>query len=265
MKYMTFNSSCSFAGVANMLLQLGVDVEDRQIALEMNLPYLFDLHDGVYSAGSMLQTSDWFNLYLNTLGYAMTETAVNKVDVPDYLRRCSTAMLGLRISPREKHAVVFTGMDEENFRFINNKWKASDAPETLCISQKELTEKLDDTAMVAAIKKAPVSIPDFSNLFLRSCRVLERYKMDIQNFCVTLKTREELITAMNPLFRATLLDGITMLELIGQDELAEQFRRIQRPFLRAIREGKPVVLSEILNLQAWRAAVDRYIALIQSQ
>ena len=54
MKYMTFNSSCSYAGVANMLEQYGVDVEDRIIALGMKLPYLFAQEGGVYMAGPML-------------------------------------------------------------------------------------------------------------------------------------------------------------------------------------------------------------------
>lgn len=264
MKYMTFNSSCSFAGVANMLLKLGIDVEDWQIAMGMKLPYLFDLQDGVYSAGPMLQRAKWFNLYLNTLGYAIKETAVHKMDVPDYLRQCGVAMLGLRVSPGEKHAVNFAGMEEENFRFINNKWQGSDMPKKLCLSEKALAERLDDTVMVATIEKVPVSTPDVKNLLLRSCQVLEQYKTDIQTFCSIEKTQEELIAAMNPLFRATLLDGITMLELIGQEELAERFKQIQNPFLGAIRERKPVVLSEIMDLQMWQAAIDQYIALIRN-
>ena len=39
---MTFNSSCAFAGVANMLAAYGIDKEDREIALGMQLPYLFE-------------------------------------------------------------------------------------------------------------------------------------------------------------------------------------------------------------------------------
>lgn len=35
MKYMTFNSSCSYAGVANMLDQYSVDTNDRSIAMGM--------------------------------------------------------------------------------------------------------------------------------------------------------------------------------------------------------------------------------------
>lgn len=265
MKYMTFNSSCSFAGVANMLLQFGIDVEDRQIALGMNLPYLFDLRDGVYLSGPMLQTADRFNLYLHTLGYAMTEHAVNRSEVADYLRQCGVAMLGLRVSPKEKHAVVFVGTEGESLRLINNKRQGSEEPETICLSKEELEERLDDIAMVATIGEAPVSVPNFDPLFLRSCQVLEQYKADVRHFCGTQKTKEERLAAMDPLFRATLLDGITMLELIGQDALAEQFRQIRQSFLRAVKEEPPVVLCEKLDMKMWLAAIDEYIAVIKNR
>ena len=77
MVYMTFNSSCSYAGVANMLAQYHFAVDDRTIAMDMRLPYLFTYEDGIYMAGPMLQSADWFNLYLNPVGFHMIETAVS--------------------------------------------------------------------------------------------------------------------------------------------------------------------------------------------
>ena len=41
MKYMTFNASCAYAGLANILERFGIETEDREIALAMGLPYLF--------------------------------------------------------------------------------------------------------------------------------------------------------------------------------------------------------------------------------
>jgi len=55
LKYMTFNSSCSYAGIANMLEIRGVDTEDYKIALAMDLPFLMDQDEVGYYAGSMLQ------------------------------------------------------------------------------------------------------------------------------------------------------------------------------------------------------------------
>lgn len=248
-----------------MLLQFGVDVEDKQIALGMNLPYLFDLSGGEYIAGPMLQTSDLFNLYLNTLGYAMTERTVSKRDVSKFLPKHKTAMLGLRMSPNGKHAVVFIGTQEGKYVFLNNKREDGDEEEKLYLSVAELEDRLDDTVMIATISKAPVSTPSFTAFFDRSCQVLEQYKIDIQNFCSALRTNEEIVGAMDPLFRATLLDGITMLELICEEKLAERFRNIQRGFLSIVREGRPAVLNESLDIDEWLAAVDKYISLIKSK
>lgn len=69
MKYMYFNSSCSYAGVANLLYLKGIDIEDFVIANAIYLPYLL-LKDGAsYLAGPMLQSKEIFDIYLNALGY----------------------------------------------------------------------------------------------------------------------------------------------------------------------------------------------------
>ncbi len=39
MKYMHFNSSCPYAGLANLLDLHGLDTEDYKIALEMGCPF----------------------------------------------------------------------------------------------------------------------------------------------------------------------------------------------------------------------------------
>lgn len=131
MKYMTFNSSCSYAGVANMLESYGVNVEDRQIALDMELPYLFSCENGIYCSDPMLQTAKWFNLYLEPRGFIMTETMLLKEEVCAFLREVHIrpAMLGIAFSPRGKHAVVYTGMEGDCYKFPNNKPQKSPAPD----------------------------------------------------------------------------------------------------------------------------------------
>ena len=127
MKYMTFNSSCSYAGVANMLEQYGVDTDDRSIALGMKLPYLFSREDGIYMAGPMLQSAGWFNLYLNPIGFEMIEKEVPAEQVPEYLMQRKTAMLGLQVDEGGKHAVVYIGHQDGKLVFLNNKWEQTDA------------------------------------------------------------------------------------------------------------------------------------------
>ena len=91
MKYMTFNSSCSYAGIANMLERYGIETDDRSIAVAMNLPFLFSYSNGVYLSGPMLQTAEWFDLYLNPIGYQLIEKAVSADGIDKYLKTQKTA------------------------------------------------------------------------------------------------------------------------------------------------------------------------------
>ena len=61
-----------------MLEMYGIDTNDRDIALKIKLPYMFDYCDGSYLSGAMLQSADWFDLFLNPIGYSLTEEIVSK-------------------------------------------------------------------------------------------------------------------------------------------------------------------------------------------
>ncbi len=80
MKYMHFNSSCSYAGLANLLELRGVDTEDYQIALDMGLPYFlrYEEASGAYRNGPMLQSAEWFDLYLKPRGFLYLERFMEK-------------------------------------------------------------------------------------------------------------------------------------------------------------------------------------------
>ncbi|MCC8065050.1 MAG: hypothetical protein LIO70_08210, partial [Clostridiales bacterium] len=112
MKYMTFPSSCAFAGVANLLASAGVDTSDREIALGMGLPYLFAKSEqGGYLSGPMMQTGELFDLFLRPRGFHLAEQRATPSAVPDLLARHAPAMVGLRLDADRKHAVIYTGRD----------------------------------------------------------------------------------------------------------------------------------------------------------
>ena len=265
MKYMTFNSACAFAGVANMLTGFGVDVQDRDIALGMKLPYLLAREENTYLAGPMLQSSDWFNLYLHSIGFEMREQFVPREEVPGMLAGEKTAMLGIRVSPRDKHAVVYTGKEGNDFRFLNNKWAHTDEPGTFLFTPQELLSRLEETVVIATLHPCSTRGVDFAPLLQDAGAILRELKDKLTDFCATEKTAEEMMRAMNTLFRPMLLDGITMLELIGQDALAGKLHQVQREFLSAIRAGKPVVLAEVMQMDVLMQAMNDYITLIQGE
>ena len=130
-------------GVANMLAVCGIDKEDWEIALGMQLPYLFEKEHNVYLGGPMLQSAKWFNLYLPSIGFSMTEKKLSRKEVPSYLSTQKTAMIGVSLALQEKHAIIYQGRRGEQFLFWNNKWQNSDDPNQFCWTADELIRRLD--------------------------------------------------------------------------------------------------------------------------
>ena len=266
-KYMTFNSSCSYAGLANMLLRFGVDTQDREIALSAMLPFLFAYEEGEYRTGPMLQSAQWFNLYLHPRGLSICEKKLPAGEVAAYLRRQRTAMLGLHGLGSGKHAVVYVGSEQEKLLFINNKREHSDVPAQLILTPEELTARMDDTAMVAVLERIPPCETDIADRMRRSLPVLRQNTAEICALCEGKTTAAALRGQLDRLFRALLLDGITMLELLEEQALAAQLRPLQQGRLRAVRQeaDAPVCLRDYLPPEALTAAAAAYARRIEAE
>ena len=268
MKYMTFNSSCAFAGVANMLAVCGIDKEDWEIALGMQLPYLFEKEHNIYLGGPMLQSAKWFNLYLPSIGFAMTEKNLSRKEVPSYLSTQKTAMMGVFLASQEKHAIVYQGQRGKRFLFWNNKWQGSDDPNQFRWTADEIIRRLDQDVMVAGLQPVPVvAITNsvFQPLYQHSCQVLAELKEELRAFCETKHSRNEIGAALNTLFRPILLDGITMLELLQRWDLTEPLRDVQKELLEVRRIEGAVLLSERIDMGQLMEGIDAYITLIREK
>ncbi len=263
MKYMTFNSSCSYAGIANLLSFYGIDTEDRTIALEMGLPFLFDYEDGCYLSGPMLQGAKWFNLYLKPIGYTMTEKEVDKEQLCDHLRDLQYAMMGIYVSERNKHAVVYTGIKDGKFCMLNNKWEQSDEPDTLLFSEQELLRRVDEKVMVAVLNKSACETVKAEWMAKHSIAVLQSLAKEIADFCSRERSSMDIRSSMKTLFRAILLDGITMLDLIGETQISQKLKIVQGQFMNAVKENKPIQLDQRLDMELLNSAITEYIDLIR--
>ena len=263
MKYMTFNSSCSYAGIANLLSFYGIDTEDRTIALEMGLPFLFDYEDGCYLSGPMLQGAKWFNLYLKPIGYTMTEKEVDKERLRDHLRDLQYAMMGIYVSERNKHAVVYTGIKDGKFCMLNNKWEQSDEPDTLLLSEQELLRRVDEKVVVAVLNKSACETVKAEWMAKHSIAVLQSLAKEIADFCSQERSSMDIRSSMNTLFRAILLDGITMLDLIGETQISQKLKIVQGQFMNAVKENKPIQLDQRLDMELLNSAITEYIDLIR--
>ena len=266
MKYITFNSACSYAGVANMLMQFGVDTDDRTIALDMGLPFLFSREEDGFAAGPMLQSARWFNLYLHPRGFHMEEKQIPASLVPDYIKKERTAMLGVRMEHGGKHALTYDGYSENGLRFLNNKWQQEDAVDVLILSEQELTGRIDNPCMVATLQKITPAKADIETEMAKSINILDENLLEIEKTAAIAQPAAALRRQLNTLFRPLLLDGITMLDLLGATDLHGKFATIQQAFLAALRrDDSQLLLCEHISLEDLRSAATEYKHLILAE
>lgn len=264
MKYMTFNSSCAYAGVANMLAQYGVETDDRAIALEMRLPYLFAREGDAFLSGPMLQSARWFDLYLRPRGFRLVETPVAASDVAAYLRGQKAAMLGVHVEGG-KHAIVYTGCQGDALIFLNNKHAEDTAPAAFRFTPDELSRRIDPVTMVATLAPTPPEKADFTGLFDQSVRALRENVAAIRHLSEQPVSPAGLRAQLNPLFRPLLLDGVTMLTLLGEEGLAARFTALQRVLLTTLRQAssEAIRLADHLPMEELSAAAEAYVRLIR--
>lgn len=250
MKYMHFNSSCSYASIANLLYLDGIDTEDFVIALAIDLAYLLVKDGASYLAGTMLQSKEIFDIYLNPLGYELIEKNYDKDEVLKILEAADkNYMLGVNIAQGNKHAIIFKDHKDNRFRFINNKYEESDEPDEFVWTAEELKKRLDEKTFLAHLEKCDVKDVDMEEPLLKSIENLGALKEDIINFSKREISKNELRESMNTLFRAALLDLVTMFLLIEEDKLMKRTKKLQKEYINVIKKGKEsLVLEKEMNI-----------------
>ena len=268
MKHMTFNASCAFAGIANMLEAFDINKEDHEIALGMKLPYLFRYDDvsKTYQTGISLQGKELFNLYLNTLGIDFEEVFIPKHEVFRMLDTMDRAtMIGILLESGQKHAVIFTQRRNDQYVFLNNRRQDSNEPEEYVYNQTELSDKLEERTAVGWLEPCLRKETDFDLHLNESLAVLLRYKDEIQNFCSILQPFEEIKSARDRLFRPLLLDGLTMMQLIGNEKMYLLQKDIQTKYLAAFRKQRAIKLEDEIPLEQIESVISGYMVLIKEQ
>ncbi|MBQ7863169.1 MAG: class I SAM-dependent methyltransferase [Lachnospiraceae bacterium] len=265
MKYMHFNSSCSYAGIANLLELRGIDVEDDQIAFDMGLPYFlrYDEQSGAYLNGPMLQSSEWFDLYLKTIGFRYIEHVMGKKEAVEQL--CSGSMLGLQVTPESKHAVIFLKKKNGAYVFLNNKWADSEEPDYLLLSEEECLNRLPEQVVVGHLESCEAEVVNIKPYLEEALENWEKLQVELQGFMSKIQTPQAMKEAMNRLLRPLLLDGISMAEVLYKIELKERLIALQKQFLTMLQKNEAVRPSEQMDCEEIDKAINTFISLIKLQ
>lgn len=265
MKYMHFNSSCSYTALAMLLEDRGIDTEDTEIVMEEGLPWIFAEQDDCFCTGAMLQGKMWFDLYLNPRGLTMVEQFIEKAQLLEYLKAHRMSMLGLKLPGNNgKHAVVFTEYNG-SYRFYNPVREGSKQNVEISLTEDELLQVADDSTAVGYLKEHKVITHPLNDLLKESISALHKNYNAIEEFSLSTHTENEYREAMDKLFRALLLDGITMLDLIGESELAQGFKGAQRDYMDFMRGSKTGRLADAISLDILKELVEKYALLIRSK
>ena len=259
MKYMHFNSSCSYCAVAYLLSSFNIGVEDTDIALKIGLPYIFTFENGEYLAGPMLQSSKYFNLFLNPLGLTFKENRVSKEDLLSYINNKKNLMFGIK-TDFGKHAVVLVDHINDMYSFFNPTHEESNQETIINLNEEDLLSRVDEEITIGEIQYCKKKIVDLKCIYRESITNLENYEKDIINFVDNNDDIKEYQKQLEVLFRPLLLDGLTMMRLINNDEITKIMKESQNNLLNFIR-GKNK-FDEILFKEQIHAIVSQYKELI---
>lgn len=259
MKPITFTGSGMLAGLATMLELVGVDVTDQRLALEMEAPYLLAHTDAGYQSGISLYKPDWLNLCLHPRGYHLSCEHLPRKDIPAFLRARHPAMLRISISGGICHPVVFSGYEGKRYAFVNIKPMNSDEPDMFSFSAPSLLRRLEDEVDVYTITPCPPEKTDFLPLLQASLKNLTTYQETLLEIRKKEVSLDEFKALRTPLFRALMQDLHPLICLIGDQELAENLRKLNHHYRHVftMNSGDTVFLDErlpkrlILQCIAW--------------
>ena len=239
-KYMHANSSCSYCAISYMMQAFGIEVTDIDIVKEINLPLMFEKSDNQYNSGFMLQSKKWFDLFLNPRGLELKDVVLDKNPAVAFLKENKNVMIGLK-TPQGKHAVVLADYNDDCFKFFNPTHEGS-GEEYLVLNEETLINSLDNKLSVARIVPCEKKSVDLKTSIVESISALTFYKNDLESFIENNTDRETYRNNLD-LFRPLLLDGLTMMEIVGETNLLPLMKQAQKQLLSFIR-GMDVNLNQ---------------------
>ncbi len=259
---MSFTASCSYCCLAKLLERFGVFTSDRDIALEVKLPYRLryrEAEDGFY-AGAMLQTPEDFNLFLRPRGLVFVEETVS--GAAGYLDAHPFSMLGFP-GERGRHAMVFLGREGERFRFFNPHREGDGQADELCLDPAALPL---GKAVIGHMEEAPPQAVELASCLREAWEALPLYEAQVTAFCAAERTQEQLLSRRDALLRPIAVDLPAMAALAGEDALAGGLRTLQGQVFSLFRREncipREIVDMSLLSrvLENYRAAVCRELA-----
>ena len=253
MKYMTFNRSCSYTGLANMLEQFGINIEDREIIMQAAIPYCFYYDGQEYFAGSMLQGKYWFDLFLKPKGLAIEEYRFSKHELIDFLETNVNVMMGIKTIRRteSKHSVIYKGFEQGKYKFLNMRHETEQAPDFYIFTQQELMKVCHNEIYCSKIVPADDKVSVDISLASQSYKNYELYYNEMKIFLSKTPKINDLSSMKNRLFTPLMLDILSMLQIAGETEIYDVLYALRVDYMDMLKkentDGLPKFRDSILG------------------
>ncbi|MFA6649560.1 MAG: hypothetical protein WCS48_05700 [Candidatus Izemoplasmatales bacterium] len=267
MKYMTFNRSCAYAGVANLLEKFAVEKQDRDIAIEMKLPYFFfyDQNEKTYLAGPRLQNKNWFNLFLNPLGLEFVEKKLPKTTLPGFLRNAvHSLMFGINIG-NGRHAVVFQRFREEKYIFLNMRHALGMENAQISFTETGLLEVVNDPVEIGYLQKEETIIPQLDEILCASIECWKQYLQEVSEYMNAEQSQASLNEHQETFFAPLFLDTFSMMELLQENEIVNKIAALRTSYMQAMKIPGSKQLNQWIDIDEFMGVIEDIIDLIRGE
>jgi len=265
-KYQTFNSSCAYAGIANLLSQLNVEVEDRDIIIGSNAAFqlLYNELDNQYLAGYRVQGKRWFNYYLNPIGYDYKEF---ECTIDEYLSLLKDGfqshLIGLWLGKAERHAVVYEGSHSNNFKYLNNKPQASSDSDYIVFNEDELRQVTKQTLVYGYIEKSDAQYYSFDKSYFEQTLInIEKYKKLILANIEVVKPYSIHLIEKDTIYRTLFLDLQSMIEILDYHALSKKILEMRAKYLNGLECKNDYAVQDFCTDSKFVVVLDDFKAIV---
>jgi len=261
-KYQTFNASCAYAGIANLLIDYEIDVEDRDIIIESNAAYqlLYNEKENRFIAGYKIQGKHWFNYYLNRYNLKFTEI---ECTIGDYIFSLDSFyqkhMIGFYIRSFEKHVVIYEGIENKKYKYLNNKKIDSSDDDFLLFTKMDLYNKSKDFVKFGYLEKTDCSSDKFDkNYFKTTINNIDNYlNILVKNFDIR-KSQEIHSKERDLIYRTLFLDIQSMVKILGFLHLSEKIKIMRTKYSNALKSLDHFALSDLISFSDIQECMYQY-------
>lgn len=268
-KYQTFNSSCAYTGIANLLLRYGINVEDREIILGSNAAFqlLYNEKSNTFLAGYKVQGQEWFNFYLNTIGFNYCEVDCT---ISEYISRLNnniqTHMIGFWLNEIERHVVIFEGFENLQYKYMNNKKRDSIEEDYLYFNNNDLIKINKEIVKYGYLEKMEKSYNSFNKiLFDKTIVNIEKYQKLLNDNINIVKSTKMHLEERDSIYRTLLLDIQSMLDIMGYYDISDKIIQMRNKYLNALKGKNDFAIQEYFTMSEIEIVLNQYKEIVKDR